>query len=420
VLFASIDARDRKLLLLCLAAVVVLALLTGFFARNQNRDDNPLPSSYLTGKHGARAAYELLESSGYSLERWERPLSDLASQADAQTVVILAQPLFSGTDDIAAVKEILRRGGRVLATGMNGGNLLPSEAVTPPSQFQMAACKLTPQGLDSLAGSGEVWMVPAAGWKVASPRYRVQYNCAGEPAVVEYQQGAGHVVWWASSTPLENGSISRAQNLELFLNAIGTREGSHIYWDESLHGESHSQWFYARGPALNLLLAGLVALGSLTVFSFSRRSGPVRDLPQPPRTATVEFLDALGSLYAKAGASATAVDLAYERFRRKMGDLCGQNGLQMSAQELAAVLDHRFPQAAPGLESDLAACEEAGMDDTLAPRRALALVQSLNDHGKLFSSAARAKNPASEKQNPTDSRPSPLPSDGIKTKARRS
>ena len=91
-LFATLDAKDRKLLLICLATVAVLAVVSAFFARNQNRDDNPVPSSLLTGKHGARAAYELLESSGYSVERWEQPLSDLAAQADAHTVVILAEP----------------------------------------------------------------------------------------------------------------------------------------------------------------------------------------------------------------------------------------------------------------------------------------------------------------------------------------
>ena len=59
-IFSSLDAKDRKLLIGCLAVVVVLAVLTAFFARNQSSDNNPLPSSYLTGRHGARAAYEML------------------------------------------------------------------------------------------------------------------------------------------------------------------------------------------------------------------------------------------------------------------------------------------------------------------------------------------------------------------------
>jgi hypothetical protein len=383
-LFASLDRTDRKLLLICVAVVAVLAVLTGVFARDRNRDDNPMPSSYLTGKHGARAAYEMLAASGYGLERWEQPLSGLASRADSGTVVILAEPLYINTADYQAVEEIVKRGGRVLVTGIAGGLLAPGGAAQPSAQFQIAACKLSPEGLAPLASSGDVWMTPAAGWKLASPRYRVDYTCAGQPAVVEYNEGAGHVVWWAGSTPLENGSISRDGNLNLFLNALGAREGHRFYWDESLHGETTSQFFYARGAALNMLLSGLAVLGLLVVFSFSRRSGPVRDLPLPARASPIEFLEALGSLYAK------AVSLAYGQFRRKMGDLCGLNGMLMSAAELGDALRRRFPQAGEDLETDLAACEETGMNDKLIPKRALALVQALGRHGAMLTAFARA------------------------------
>ncbi|MGA9063141.1 MAG: DUF4350 domain-containing protein [Terracidiphilus sp.] len=388
-LFAALDAKDRKLLIGCLAAVLVLAFVTAFFSRNENRDDNPVPSTYLTGRHGARAAYELLQTSGYSVVRWEQPLSDLAARADAQTVVVFAEPMVTTAEDLKAVRDIVARGGRILVTGWTGGSLTPDGNVQPPSQFQ-SACKLTPQGLDPLAGSGEVWMVPEASWGLDRPRDRVQYNCAGTPAVVEYNEGAGRVIWWASSTPLENGSITRGQNLNLFLNALGAREGRRFYWDESLHGETQSEWFYARGPALILLEAGLVGIGLLILFSFSRRRGPVRDLPGPVRATPVEFLEALGSLYAEAGASATAVELAYERFRRRMGELCGLKGTKMSAEELSSALRRRFPQAAAELEKDLADCEEAVTKEKLPPKNALALVQALSRHSEALAAAARA------------------------------
>jgi hypothetical protein len=128
----------------------------------------------------------------------------------------------------------------------------------------------------------------------------------------------------------------------------------------------------------------------LIVFNFSRRRGPVRDLPAPVRATPVEFLDALGSLYAEAGASATAVELAYERFRRKVAELCGLKSARMSAQELGNALRRRFPQAAVGLETDLADCEEALTSDKLQPRRALALVQALSRHGEALDAAVRA------------------------------
>jgi hypothetical protein len=389
-LFSSLDPKDRKLLLGCLCVVVVLAVLTALLARNQNSDTNPLPSSYLTGRHGARAAFEMLKANGYDVERWEQPLSNLVDRTDTQTVVIFAEPNPSEPEEFQAVRDLVARGARVLLTGWSGGQLAPGGDVMPPTQFQ-AACKLTPQGLDALAGSGEVWMSPAAGWSLGRPLDRVQYNCLGEPAVVDYTQGKGEVIWWASSMPLENGSIQRAGNLNLFLNSLGAREGHHFYWDESLHGEIHSDWFYARGPAMNLLQAGLAGIGLLVIFSFSRRRGPVRDLPAPVRATPVEFLESLGALYAEAGASATAVELAYERFRRRAGDLCGLKATVMSAEDLAAALRRRFPQAAETLEKDLVECEKATRDDTLRPKQALALVQALSRHSEALDAAARAK-----------------------------
>ena len=65
---------------------------------------------------------------------------------------------------------------------------------------------------------------------------------------MEYDYGKGHVVWWASSTPLENGSLSRAQDFDLLLNSLGPRDGHQFYWDESLHGEVRSNWSYVSGP----------------------------------------------------------------------------------------------------------------------------------------------------------------------------
>ncbi|MGH9560007.1 MAG: hypothetical protein ACRD3S_01010, partial [Terracidiphilus sp.] len=314
----------------------------------------------------------------------------LAERADARTVVIFAEPNPTATEDYKAVEQIADRGGRVLLTGFRGGSLAPDGDVQLSTQFG-AACKLTPQGLDPLAGSGEVWMSPEASWGFARPLQRVEYNCAGAPAVVEYASGKGEVIWWASSTPLENGSIQRAENLNLFLDSLGPPQNHHFYWDESLHGDIVTNWFYASGPAMNLLRWGLLGIGLLVVFSFSRRRGPLRDLPAPVRATPVEFLESLGSLYGEARATATAVELAYERFRRRMADLCGLKGAALSAEELGAAVRRRFPKADQDLEKDLAECQKAVGDDTLTPKKALVLVQVLRRHGEALDAAVRAK-----------------------------
>jgi hypothetical protein len=388
---SSLDSADRRLLLWCLGFAITLAVLTGFLLPNGNSNDNPLPSSYLSGRHGARAAYETLLRSNYPIERWERPLSELAATAGPETVVIFAETDSIPRDEsnMKAVRKILERGGRVLSTGYWGGSILPDEKSGAPKALDFAACKLEPEGLDPLSDSGEVWMVPESAWAVGSPAHRVEYSCGGQPGVVEYGWGKGHVVWWASSTPLENGSLARANNLDFFLNSLGPREGHHFYWDESLHGEIRSVWSYAAGPALTMLWIGLPVLGLLVVFTFSRRSGPVRELPAPVRATPIEFLDALGSLYRNAGAASTAVSIAWERFRRESLRLCGLRGKTMGAAELAQTIRRRFPKADDDLEGDLAACEEASWGETIDRGAALKLIQKLYAHQELLRAAAK-------------------------------
>lgn len=386
---AGPDPRDRRLLLGIVGLALALAVLVGLLMPDPSASDNPLPSSYLAGRHGARAAYDTLLRSGYALDRWERPLSELAGTAGPETVVILAQPFSRESADIKAVRQIVERGGRVLATGFWGGFLLPGGQPSLPTEFTFAACDLEPEGLDPLAGSGNIWMVPEATWQVGNPTERTQYSCAGQPAVVEYAYGKGHVVWWASATPLENGSLARADDLNLLINSLGPVTGHHFYWDESLHGDVRSMWSYAAGPALNLLRIGLVVLGLLIVFSFSRRSGPVRGPAAVQRAAPMEFAEALGSLYSSAGSQSTAVATAYERFRRQSLQLCGLGTGSTRAAELAALIRRRFPQADASLEKDLIACEEAAWQTDLQPAAALRLVQALHRHRTALARTAK-------------------------------
>lgn len=388
-LLASLDPGDRRLLAWSVGIALVLAVAVAFLTPNANQNDNPLPSSYLASQHGARAAYDTLLRSGYDLQRWERPLTELVPIAGPDTVVIFAQPFSREPADINAIRQIVDRGARILATGFWGGYLLPGGMPAPPPEFTFSACQLEPEGLDPLASSGTVWMVPSSTWQVGNPSQRIQFSCAGQPAVVEYDYGKGHIVWWASATPLENASLARAQNLDLLLNSLGPPEGHHFYWDESLHGEVRSTWSYASGPALTLLRIGLLAVGLLIVFSFSRRHGPVRELPPPPRAAPIEFVEALGSLYQSAGATSTAVTVAFERFRRHALRLCGLRPSAVSAAELAAIIRRRFPNMPAGLEADLAACEEAALNDTMDPRAALKLIQALYQLQAALDAAAR-------------------------------
>jgi len=112
-----------------------------------NNNSNPLPSSYLSGQHGALAAYETLLRSNYPIERWERPLGELAATAGPETVVIFAEPLTREASDLKAVRQIVEKGGRVLSTGFWAGSSCRARLAIRRTRSPLPLASLIRRGL---------------------------------------------------------------------------------------------------------------------------------------------------------------------------------------------------------------------------------------------------------------------------------
>jgi hypothetical protein len=70
----------------------------------------------------------------------------------------------------------------------------------------------------------------------------------------------------------------------------------------------------------------------------------------------------------------------------------------MGAADLVAAIRRRFPNANPALEADLAACEDASWSETLDPRAALKLIQTLHAHQRMLDEAARPGHHSAQRQ----------------------
>ena len=383
-LHSTLSRRDRVLLAVSIACVLLMVLLLALVSPSANEDD-PLPSSYGTGRHGARAAYLLLQQSGYHVERWSRPLNELPQYVDAHTTVLFAEPFYGAIDDAREpVRALLRRGARVLVTGYTGGLLVPENQVKlNPLPFG-AACTGEADGFSALAASGPVRMEAGALWKQADPRQQAAYLCFGQPIVVQYPYAKGQVVWWAASTPLENASLGRDGDLALLFNSIGDPGSTRVLWDESLHGDQPSLWSYASGTPTPFLWAQLALVGTLLVFSFSRRSGPLRPDPVISRADPLEFMRSLGALYRKAGAAQLAVSVAYAGLRLQMEREAGVP-LEADAEHAASLAAQRLPVDPVQLGATLqAAAAAGGAPKPMPEKRALALVQALRRYEELL------------------------------------
>lgn len=383
-IFPSLDSRDRKAVLICLSLVAVAIVLIAMFAPRQ-RDESPVPSSYGVGTHGAKAAYLLLVRSGYNVERWEQPLSSLVDSVDEHTVIILADPFrIDPIQTKVDIKNVLAHGGRVLAIGYQGAGMLPDgQPHVNDARIGSTACQPSPDGFDPLASSGEIHMDAYVVWAPIQPGQRVQYRCGDGAVVVTYPSGKGTITWWASSMPLENASILRGNNLDLFLNSVGPPEGARVVWDESLHGDVRSLSSYTAGTPVGLMWMQAALVAALLLFSLSRRSGPLRPFVETPRTTPLEFVESLGALYDRSGAANTAVVIAYERFRRQLEKRGGfaPADTRLPAAELAEAIQTRLHYNHPQLGADLAASEAASYTE-LSRRAALTLAQALHDHSE--------------------------------------
>jgi uncharacterized protein DUF4350 len=370
-----IPSGDRKLLvfvgLFILLIVAALALLSG-----EEGEDISFPSSYSAKSHGAKAAYLLLQESGYNLQRWDEPPEKLPKEGEGYLLIVANPTSFPGKPDQEALRRFLTTGGRVLATGFMGGMLLPEGRAAPSPE------NLGWKPFDALMPSrftrgGKISLEEAAGWNVESPQLQ-HYGDDKSAVVVSYPFGKGEVVWWGSASPLTNVGITREKNLDLFLNTIGSRS-TRILWDEYFHGSRPSVWSYAWGPALAWGGIQLGVIVMAVMFGFSRRSGPIRSLPQVSRLSPLEFVETLGTLYDRAHARVPALETIYQRFRYLLGKRLGLRS-DIDAQEIGRCTRERLGYNNADFVRLLEACEAAIRNPNLSDAQALQLIQSLHQH----------------------------------------
>src|SRR5271167_3006162 len=224
----KLAAADRKLLIIFGAVVTVLLLAMALLQPSE--EETIVPSSYSAASGGAKAAYLLLKESGYQVERWEKPPRDLPKGTGA--LLILAEPRWEmDREHKLAVQRFLAKGGRVLATGVSGANLLPEGETQRSDPIKGGWHTFQPAIPSALTRGGEIKLNTWTRWGKGSFAHVVHYARGEDAVVVSYKFGAGEVIWWAAATPLTNAGVREAKNLDLFLNSIGDPSRTRIFWD---------------------------------------------------------------------------------------------------------------------------------------------------------------------------------------------
>jgi uncharacterized protein DUF4350 len=375
----KIERSDRRLLIW--AGVFMLLVILSLTFLSQDEEESGVPSTYSAQRSGAKAAFLLLQQSGYKVQRWEQSPADLPADP-AHTVLVLASPFRAPTsDEKNALQTYLDRGGKVLATGRNASIYLPKAETENELVPSPVAKEYQPQLLTPLTRGGAIQMSPVAYWKGHATRSLAHYADGDRPIVVSYKAGLGEVIWWGASTPLTNAAIAKQGNMALLLNSLGAPGEAQIYWDEYFHGEQSSLIGYAGDPPLKFGLLQTLLVFLALIFTFSRRNGPIHPLPQPSRLSPLEFVSTLGKLYRRANAVHSALAIPYARFRAQAARQLGINQ-DVPAADLARALKNRLRYKDDSLAELLRQIENALRDPELREAQALELVQQLNRHAQ--------------------------------------
>lgn len=379
----SLSAGDRKILFIAGGAFLLLVVLGFLFAPVSNTDSNAA-TTYSTASGGAKAAYLLLQETGYHVERWQH--SPTALKPDEHTVLIVADPaLMPNEKQKAALEQFMSGGGRVITTGIFGARFLPEDSSeynampkNPWSEFKA----LAPSAITRAAPT--IKLAPAARWSGGSGI--ALYGDREQTVVVRYPLGRGDAIWLAAATPFTNAGIKESGNLEFLLAAIGDKEQTRVLFDEYVHGYGDSDTPGKSHPLMIALVAQSAVLGLAALLTFSRRSGPIRPMPAESRLAPLEFVETLGGLYQQAHAASVAVDVYYQRFQywiiRRLG--IGKNA---TPEDLDRAVRERWHLKDDGFLSTLQAAASARYRPDLPQREALEIVQALYSYAvtlKLF------------------------------------
>ena len=373
----KLEKSDRRLLMW--AALILLPIFVAVALSQPEEEESSIPSSYSTQRRGAKAAYLLLKEGGYNVERWEKAPGRLPIEA-AHTALVLAGPFSPASpEDKAALQNYLNRGGRIVATSSSSEFYLPKADIEGEALPARLPNTYKPQLLSAITRGGDIKMSPTGYWARSSTSFLTHYADDGRPIVVTYKVGKGEVVWWAASTPLSNGNIRESGNLALLLNSLGDVQNTHIFWDEYFHGFRHTpgEYFSAASVKFAALQGALIMLA--LILTYSRRNGPIHPLVQTSRLSPLEFVETLGSLYRRANATRSALEIPYQRFRFLATRQLGLKS-DVSAPDLAQALGSRFGYKDSQLGPLLQEIEKALYDSELKEARALDLVQQLSYH----------------------------------------
>ncbi len=310
----KLNQKDRKLFLGA-GFVFILLVVTAFVLSSSDGGQAEYPSSYSSASGGAKAAYLLLSETGYKIQRWERPLSDLPLGPTKTFTVVLAEPEEAPTrEERERLKTFISQGGHVIATGVFAGTLLPKNESVPDILSGMTwkkATSLSPSQITRAAP--QIVLAPRAYWQASTAAYSAlrRWRPHGSREI-SLRTRRGSVVGCGHAS--HQCGIERAWQPGILSGMSGRSKTRNSLGRIHSRLSTNAGWFHCP-------LAGEVAFRPISTSGGGNRCDVLApqwpDLCAEDRGTPITdriCADTRG-LYERAGTASVAVDICYRRFR---------------------------------------------------------------------------------------------------------
>jgi hypothetical protein len=288
---------------IALVAVGILILgIAGYVGEERGQTAIDTYSSYDARSGGYQAWYELLEREGVDVERFERAAAFLDGSIGT---LIVSEPLpfdpsaVAPTDlDALAIDNWIAAGGTIIALGES----------QPASQSPLRRVRFATLSTARLRAMG----VHTA---VSSTRPIARIGTYGHGTVVLVQDEG----------MFANGKIASADNARLAfaLARLQPRSGGVAFY-ETIHGYLVPEhWWLVAPRRLVIAIAVAALVAAIALFGAAIRLGPPLIAPSRREATSLEYLDAVASLYARARAVRQAITDTLHAVKRTVATALG-------------------------------------------------------------------------------------------------
>jgi hypothetical protein len=385
--------KSTKAILLVGGLFVLLVALNFFFfagnRQSQENETNGNRSTFAATPFGTQAYYSLLQESGYPVTRLVQPYTSLKDTSEIGTLVIISLPPASNPDaeEISALDKWIQAGGFLIIIDREielefPGNIqvhtTPAYISSPVRPVQPTALA---KGVRRLSVSN-----PSSYVSVSGNSTIVDFADNLGALVADTRVGQGRVMLITEPHIVSNNGIEEDDNLALGLNVLqGRPSGKKIAFDEYHHGYgtgglfgSNSMMGYFRGTPVPWLIAQLLLMRLLVIYTRGRRFARPLPLKVERRTTNLEFVSSMATIARLARASGLAMENIYSEFRRRLCHYAGV-GRDVDSPRLAREVASRSRITERDLRDVMARSESIIRGGRASDSEMLSLVTRIRD-----------------------------------------